>query len=71
MALNGTVERWWPEKGFGFITSSEIKGDVFVHHSDIERERRGRVDLTPGDQVEFEIAKTEKGNAARKVRVVG
>ena len=34
--MNGTVKWFNPTKGYGFIESSEKKGDVFVHISAVE-----------------------------------
>ena len=63
----GTVKWFNDQKGFGFITCGDGK-DYFVHHTDINCE--GFKSLQEGEDVEFEIAKGEKGMKAVKVRVV-
>lgn len=55
------------EKGFGFI-SRDGASDVFVHFSNIVGE--GYRTLTPGQQVEFDVAPGRKGEEAQNVRVV-
>ena len=67
----GTV-KWFSEaKGYGFISVGEGQADVFVHYTGIESNARGRRNLADGQQVEFEVKKTDKGPQAINVRVVG
>jgi len=50
--MEGKIVRWNDERGFGFITSHGIKGDVFAHVSKFQKGyRRPKV----GDLVEFQI----------------
>ena len=62
----GTVKWFNPNKGFGFIAPDGGSGDVFVHHSDIDRDGSG--ELSEGQRVEFSIETGEKGSKAAKVR---
>ncbi|MCB0977354.1 MAG: cold shock domain-containing protein [Acidimicrobiales bacterium] len=63
----GTVKWFSAEKGFGFI-AREGGSDVFVHHSAIDM--TGFRNLEEGQQVEFELTTTEKGEQAQSVRVI-
>jgi CspA family cold shock protein len=61
----GTVKFFNPSKGFGFISPSDGRGDIFVHISAVER--AGLSGLNEGDEVSFEIEqdrRTNKQNAA-------
>ena len=60
----GTVKWFNPKKGFGFI-SRENGEEVFVHHTSIQSE--GYRTLEEGDQVEFEVAPSQKGFEAKEV----
>ena len=62
--VRGKVKWFSNQKGYGFITPENGK-DVFVHHSAIEGE--GYKTLAEGQEVEFEIEKTPKGEQATKV----
>ncbi len=62
---SGTVKWFNEKKGYGFIVR-ESGDDIFVHHSAILGE--GFKTLREGDQVEFNIAESEKGPAAEDVR---
>jgi CspA family cold shock protein len=63
----GTVKWFNAEKGFGFI-AREGGDDVFVHYSQIQGE--GRVGLSEGQTVEFDVAPGRKGEEAQNVRPV-
>ena len=65
--MKGTVKWFNDVKGFGFL-SADGGEDVFVHFSAIQMP--GRKTLNEGDQVEFEVVKSDKGpKAANVVRV--
>jgi CspA family cold shock protein len=68
MMLRGTVKWFSKEKGYGFITRDDNKGDVFVHFSAIQQ--RGFKTLQEGQKVEFEVEQDEKGPRAKNVRVI-
>jgi len=62
--LEGTVKKWFPYRGYGFIEPDSGEGDVFVHSSEI----RGAYDLREGEKVEFEVESTYKGPRAVNVK---
>ena len=64
---SGTVKWFSAEKGFGFI-AREGGSDVFVHHSAIDM--TGFRNLEEGQNVEFELTTTDKGEQAQSVRVI-
>ncbi len=64
----GTVKWFNDKKGFGFI-SREGGDDLFVHFNEIESEG-GFKTLKENAKVEFEVIKTEKGEAASKVTTI-
>lgn len=66
----GTVKWFNDQRGYGFITPDNGDGDLFVHHSAIQG-MSGRVTLTEGQKVEFEIGESEKGPCAVDVRLLG
>lgn len=60
------VKAWKDEKGYGFIHHPTPGGpDLFIHFKGIIG--RGRKSLHPGDEVQFNIEKTEKGLSAVNV----
>lgn len=63
----GTVKWFNDHKGYGFI-ASEGQSDVFVHHSSIEG--RGFRTLHEGEQVEFEIRHSDRGQEAAHVQKI-
>lgn len=63
--LRGTVRRFSPDKGYGFITLDGGQ-DVFVHRDHI----RGGA-LREGDRVALDTIETSKGPAARNVVIEG
>ncbi len=64
----GTVKFFNNEKGFGFITPTTGKKDVFVHFSNVVGD--GFKSLDEGQQVEFDVAEGRKGPEAQNVRAL-
>ena len=61
----GTVKWFNNSKGWGFITLTD-GSEAFVHYTDIEGD--GFRALYVGDEVEFEIADSDRGVKAISVR---
>jgi|Deesub1362B_J571_1020462.scaffolds.fasta_scaffold08351_3 CspA family cold shock protein len=63
----GTVKKWDPVKGYGFITTDDDE-DLFVniHDLDITLKKRG---LKVGDRVKFDVRSDLKGEKAVNVRL--
>lgn len=68
-SLQGKVKWFNAQKGYGFISRTDGKGDVFVHHSGINM--AGYKTLNEGDIVEFEVLEGDKGPKAINVSKVG
>ena len=64
----GKVKWFNAEKGYGFINRGEGE-DIFVHYSQIMEE--GYRSLNEGQQVQFDLAQTERGLQAKKVYTIG
>lgn len=58
--IHGTVVKYFPEKGYGFLRSIQHTGDVFVHISDVTNASS----LSIGQSIDFEIRNTKKGCCA-------
>ena len=54
----GVVKWFSQEKGYGFL-AREGKGDVFVHHTNIDMD--GYRKLDEGDEVEFSVEPGKNG----------
>ena len=66
----GTVKWFNDQKGYGFIKQEGVAEDIFVHHTAIKME--GFRTLAPGEAVEFELKKDDKGfKAINVVRAQG
>lgn len=66
--MKGIVKWFDTKKGYGFITLSDGSKDVFVHHTGIAG--NGYKKLDEGQNVEFEMEKSDKGMKAVKVQVI-
>ena len=63
--MQGTVKFFNETKGFGFITPSDSKTDIFVHVSGLVDEIR------ENDEVSYEVEKGKKGmNAVNVERIM-
>jgi CspA family cold shock protein len=63
--VTGTMKWFDATRGFGFLVSDQVKGDVLIHFSVLkEHERRS---LPEGAIVECLVAEQERGLQARKV----
>ena len=63
--MTGTVKFFDTKKSFGFITSDDITGDLFVHYRSIMME--GFKNLREGQQVSFTAVRSDKGWQAHEV----
>jgi CspA family cold shock protein len=68
--MQGKVKWFDNNKGFGFIVAEDdkIRGDIFVHYSNIEME--GFKALDEDDVVQFRLVSGPKGLSAEDVRLV-
>ena len=57
--VNGIIKWFDPKKGFGFIVSDEVEGDVFVHYSKIKME--GFKKLETSEEVTFDLIHSPEG----------
>ncbi|MCC8424061.1 MULTISPECIES: cold-shock protein [unclassified Mucilaginibacter] len=64
MQKEGTVKFFNTEKGFGFISQSNDRSDVFVHSTGLIDEIR------ENDKVSFDIEDGKKGPSAVNVKVI-
>lgn len=63
--VKGKVKWFNASKGYGFLERPNGEADVFVHFSSIRGE--GFRSLEEGENVEFSVAKTDKGLQAENV----
>lgn len=69
--VTGTVTRWWPARGYGFIRLDEPPHwSVYCHFAclTLAGKARGRGDLAPGMRVELELVEGPRGPQAIEVR---
>lgn len=61
----GIVKWWSDEKGYGFISTTKIDGDIFAHYADIQMS--GFKSLCENQEVEFVVDSGPKGNIAKNI----
>ena len=64
----GTVTRFYADKGYGFIAPDDGTPDVFVHHSAIEADSYRS--LQDDQRVEYTVARGAKGPRAEQVHPI-
>ena len=63
--VKGTVKWFNDAKGFGFVQTETIDGDIFVHYRAIQGD--GFKTLSEGQAVQFELVTGPKGPQAYNV----
>ena len=63
--IKGKVKWFNNQKGYGFIVAEQGGTDIFVHYSVIQGD--GYKTLAPGQDVQFELVKGDKGEQAQNV----
>jgi CspA family cold shock protein len=64
--MKGKVKSFLVRKGWGFIRA-ENGVECFCHHSDIKTDHAYKV-LVAGQEVEFDVVKTDRGYKAVNIR---
>jgi len=64
--LKGKVKWFHPIKGYGFLETET--GEIFFHISELEEYHQANVNV--GEEVEFEIGKSQKGDKAIKIKKI-
>ena len=64
--VRGTVKWFNNAKGYGFILPDKVgEQDLFAHYSEIQME--GYKTLKDGQSVDYEVAESDRGPAAKNV----
>lgn len=66
----GTVKWFNEQKGYGFIVKQPLGGEVFAHIKEVRSRVAGVTALLPGDEVDFDVFDSDKGERARNVVVL-
>ncbi len=57
--VDGVVKWFDAKKGYGFVVSPDVDGDIFVHYTKIQME--GFKKLETGENVTFEVIRSPEG----------
>lgn len=66
----GEVQKYFADKGFGFISCTTEKNDIFFHSSNIVSSK-DNLSCEAGATVSFNLRKTKKGIAAWNIHIIG
>lgn len=59
MVHDGVVKWFDAKKGYGFVVSPEVEGDVFVHYTKIQMD--GFKKLETGEKITFDLVLSPEG----------
>ena len=66
--MQGSIVRWNDDRGFGFISSKQINGDMFAHISQFKKGyRRPKI----GDTVLFQVGNENGKQNAKLISLIG
>ncbi len=68
LQTSGTVKWYDPRKGYGYAARRGAP-DVFLHYGAFRGD--GLIQLKPGQEVEFLVESTPRGDVAHEIRVPG
>ena len=57
--VEGVVKWFDAKKGYGFVVSPEVDGDIFIHYTKIQME--GFKKLETGEKIEFDLITSPEG----------
>lgn len=60
--MQGIVKWYNNADGYGFLMSTEVKGDIYIHYSAMPKTLQKK--LMPGDKVSFDYVDGVKGKQA-------
>lgn len=66
--MQGKIVRWNDDRGFGFISSKDAKGDVFAH---ISQFKKGYRRPKEGDSVLFQVVMEKGKQNAKSISLIG
>jgi len=66
--MKGEVKRIMDYRGYGFISSDDIDGDIFFHYTELKNINFN--ELKVGHEVEFEIREDPRGPQAENIMVI-
>jgi len=57
--VDGVVKWFDAKKGYGFVVSPEVDGDIFIHYTKIQME--GFKKLETGEKITFDLIQSPEG----------
>jgi CspA family cold shock protein len=64
--LRGTVNTWFEDRGYGFVSRDDAGGNVFLHISQMPDKQPPRV----GDRVSFDVGVDPRSGKHRAIDVL-
>ncbi|CAE7537865.1 unnamed protein product [Symbiodinium natans] len=67
MAQTGTLKKFFPEKGIGYIAPDDGSEDVFIHFQAVTN--GGESDMIPGARMSYDLEINDRNGKTKAVRV--